>query len=153
MYGLPQAGILANTLLTERLATNGYEPCHHTPGLWKHAWQPIWFSLAVDDFGIKYVGKEHVDHLFQTLHHWYKVAEDWSGERYHGITIEWDYEQGHVNLSMPGYICNVLMKFQHAMPKYQQDAPHKHILPRYGQTVQYAIKDDPLPTLPETQIK
>eukprot|EP00957_Ditylum_brightwellii_P143113 10904410-Ditylum_brightwellii.AAC.1 len=54
---------------------------------------------------------------------------------------------------MPGYIHNVLMKFQHAMLKHRQDALHKHIPIHYGQTVQYAIEDDPLLTLPEAQIK
>jgi hypothetical protein len=33
MYGLPQAGILANKLLEERLNTRGYYQCQHTPGL------------------------------------------------------------------------------------------------------------------------
>eukprot|EP00957_Ditylum_brightwellii_P081582 6206538-Ditylum_brightwellii.AAC.1 len=101
MYGLPQAGILANNLLTKRLAAKGYRPCRHTLGLWKHDWRPVIFSLAVDDFGIKYVGQEHAHHLLQMLQHWHKVAEDWSGRRYCGITIEWDYEHGHVDLSMP----------------------------------------------------
>eukprot|EP00957_Ditylum_brightwellii_P193765 14755466-Ditylum_brightwellii.AAC.1 len=67
--------------------------------------------------------------------------------------MEWDYEHGHVDLSMPGYIHNILVKFQHAIPNRQQDAPHKHIPPQYEQTIQYAIKDDPLPTLPATKIK
>eukprot|EP00957_Ditylum_brightwellii_P041589 3150195-Ditylum_brightwellii.AAC.1 len=42
-----------------------------------------------------------------------------------------------MDISQPidGYICVVFMKFQHAMPKYQQDAPHKYILSQYGQTV------------------
>eukprot|EP00957_Ditylum_brightwellii_P115317 8793521-Ditylum_brightwellii.AAC.1 len=52
MYGLPQAGILANKLLKERLATAGYCPTRHTPGLWQHKWRPVTFSLVVDDFGI-----------------------------------------------------------------------------------------------------
>ena len=47
MYGLPQAGILANKLLQERLEPHGYYPCRHTPGLWRHKWQPILFSLVV----------------------------------------------------------------------------------------------------------
>eukprot|EP00957_Ditylum_brightwellii_P032012 2427062-Ditylum_brightwellii.AAC.1 len=75
MYGLPQAGILANDLLTKRLATKRYRPCRHTPGLWKHDWGPVSFSLVVDDFGIKYVGNEDVHHLLQTMQQWYKVAE------------------------------------------------------------------------------
>jgi hypothetical protein len=36
MYGLPQAGILANKLLTKRLALHGYAPTAHTHGLWRH---------------------------------------------------------------------------------------------------------------------
>ncbi|KAL7477007.1 hypothetical protein ACHAW6_002827 [Cyclotella cf. meneghiniana] len=61
MYGLPQAGILANRLLKQRLAKHGYYEVAHTPGLWKHISRPISFTLVVDDFGIKYVGKEHAD--------------------------------------------------------------------------------------------
>jgi len=36
MYGLPQAGIIANQLLKKRLAEKGYYQCQHTPGLWRH---------------------------------------------------------------------------------------------------------------------
>ena len=53
MYGLPQAGILANNLLIERLDAFGYYPVEFTPGLWRHKWRPIVFSLVVDDFGVK----------------------------------------------------------------------------------------------------
>jgi hypothetical protein len=50
MYGLPQAGILANELLQHNLAKDGYRPIQHTHGLWKHDTRPISFSLVVDDF-------------------------------------------------------------------------------------------------------
>jgi hypothetical protein len=36
MYGLKQAGLLANQLLQTRLATFAYYPARHTPGLWLH---------------------------------------------------------------------------------------------------------------------
>jgi hypothetical protein len=36
MYGLKQAGLLANQLLQTRLAPCGYYPARHTPGLWLH---------------------------------------------------------------------------------------------------------------------
>ena len=36
IYGLPQAGILANQLLKQRLRPFGYYEVPHTPGLWKH---------------------------------------------------------------------------------------------------------------------
>ncbi len=51
MYGLPQAGILTNKLLEQRLNTKGYYHCQHTPGLWRHVWCDITFCLVVDDFG------------------------------------------------------------------------------------------------------
>ena len=55
IYGLPQAGILANKLLRQRLRPAGYYEVAHTPGLWKHITCPLQFTLTVDDFGIKYV--------------------------------------------------------------------------------------------------
>jgi hypothetical protein len=50
MYGLPKSGILANKLLKQRLIKAGYYECQFTPGLYKHFWRPIMFSLVVDDF-------------------------------------------------------------------------------------------------------
>jgi hypothetical protein len=41
MYGLPQAGILANELLQRNLAKDGYRPMQHTYGLWTHNTSPI----------------------------------------------------------------------------------------------------------------
>jgi hypothetical protein len=49
MYGLPQAGILANKLLKKCLATHSYFKQPHTPGLFSHKSRPIWFNLVVDD--------------------------------------------------------------------------------------------------------
>ena len=63
IYGLPQAGILANQLLRQRLRPHGYYEVPHTPGLWKHTMRPIQFTLTVDDFGVKYVGRHNADHL------------------------------------------------------------------------------------------
>ena len=56
-YGLPQSGILNQTLLETRLNAHGYHQSKITPGLWTHEWRPICFTLAADDFGVKYVGK------------------------------------------------------------------------------------------------
>jgi hypothetical protein len=63
MYGLPQAGILANELLQRRLELDDYRPTIHTHGIWKHETRPVWFSLVVDDFGIKYIGRDNPEHL------------------------------------------------------------------------------------------
>ncbi len=67
MYGLPQAGILAQELLEKRLNMHGYSQSAAVPGLWTHKTRPITFTLVVDDFGVKYVGKEHAMHLINIL--------------------------------------------------------------------------------------
>ena len=76
MYGLPQAGILAQDLLAERPEEHGYYQSTIIPGLWKHKTRPILFSLVVDDFGIKYTNKEDADHLMSVLKENYKIKED-----------------------------------------------------------------------------
>ncbi|KAL7475398.1 hypothetical protein ACHAW6_001314, partial [Cyclotella cf. meneghiniana] len=58
MYGLPHAGLIANVLLEKGLNKHGYRQSKLVPGLWMHDWRPIWFTLVVDDFGVKYIGKE-----------------------------------------------------------------------------------------------
>ena len=73
MYGLPQAGILANKILCKLLARNGYFELPHTPGLWKHVSRPVSFTLAVDDFEIKYVGRQHTEHLLNALKQDYTI--------------------------------------------------------------------------------
>jgi hypothetical protein len=108
MYGLPQSGLLANELLGKRLNKRGYHQSKLVPGLWSHKWRPIQFTLVVDDFGVKYVGKEHALHLKQTLEENYKVTLEWEGRRYIGITLDWDYKRRQVHLSMPGYIKKAL---------------------------------------------
>ena len=76
MYGLPQAGKLANDLLKKRLAIGGYHPVQFTPGMWRYVWRPVTFTLVVDDFGVKFVGKEHAEHLKKVLEHYYDITVD-----------------------------------------------------------------------------
>jgi hypothetical protein len=67
IYSLPQAGLLANELLEKRLNKHGYQQSKLVPGLWKHDTRPIQFTLVVDDFGIKYIGKELAHYLKNAL--------------------------------------------------------------------------------------
>ncbi len=106
MYSLPQAGIIAQELLAKRLKEHGYSQSKTTPGLWKHEWQPIIFSLVVNNFRVKYIGKEHAQHLLQTVHKYYKCLLEEEGEQYCGLTIKWDYPGKKVHLLMPLYAKN-----------------------------------------------
>ena len=138
MYGLPQAGLLANELLEKRLNAHGYHQRKLVPGLWKHIWRPIQFTLVVDDFGIKYVGDEHPQHLLKVLQEHYTVTTDWKGARYIGITLDWDYNKRRVHLSMPGYVKKALSQFQHPKPQTPQHAPFPAMPINYGARTQYA---------------
>ncbi len=91
MYELKQAGKLANDLLSNRLFSHGYYQCATTPGLWRHKWQPITFVLIVDNFGIQYTGYQYAKHLILALKESYKVTEDWTGSKFAGIDLKWDY--------------------------------------------------------------
>ena len=116
MYGLPQAGILANKLLKERLKKKGYFELPHTPGLWKHVSRPIAFTLVVDDFGVKYVGEQHAQHLIAAIKEEYTVEVDWAGELYCGIKLAWDYERRFVDIAMPTYVGKQLVRYAHPPP-------------------------------------
>ena len=147
MYGLKEAGIIAFKRLVANLAPHGYHPVRFTPGLWKHDTLPTTFTLAVDDFGIKYFQQDHLDHLFMALRTNYNITTDMTGRNYCGLTLDWQYPQGYVDISMPGYIHKSLQKFRHPLPKRPQHAPHQWVKPNYGQKVQYALPPSSLPIL------
>jgi hypothetical protein len=147
LYGLPQAGIIANVRLKKHLAQHGYLLADHTPGLYHHETRPISFALVADDFAIKYVGKEHAEHLFETLREIYTITIDWTGTKFCGLTLKWDYDNGTVDISMPGYIAKCLARFQHKPTKRPQHAPHAWIPPSYGVKTQVATPQDASPLL------
>jgi hypothetical protein len=141
VYGLPQAGILANELLQQRLALDVYRPTKHTHGLWKHETRPVWFSLVVDDFGIKYIGRDNAEHLMASIKKNYDISSDWTGSAYCGLKIDWDYINGTVDLYMPGYIKAALHGYQHSAPTRPEHAPHQWNPPIYGAKTQYDVED------------
>jgi hypothetical protein len=141
MYGLKQAGLLANQLIQTRLAPFGYYPARHTPGLWLHRNQPIYFTLVVDAFIVKYMGNQHTEHLRNALLQTNELTTDWTASVYSRITVKWYYIKCTCDISMPGYVSNVLSKFQHDAPKHQRHTPSRYVTPVYGAKTQYATTD------------
>jgi hypothetical protein len=66
MYGLPQAGIIAQELLEKRLAKHGYTQSKIILGFWKHTRKQICFTLVVDNFAVKYMMEQDAEHLIST---------------------------------------------------------------------------------------
>jgi hypothetical protein len=69
---------------------------------------------------------------------------------YSGMKLKWDYEKRTCDISMPGYVSNVLSKFQHDSLKHPQHTPSRYIMPVYGAKTQYATRDE-TPPLTATQ--
>ena len=74
MYGLPQAGIIAQELLQEHLAKVGYHQGKIIPGLWMHKTRKICFTLVVDNFAIKYTKLEDAQHLIDVIKKDYTIT-------------------------------------------------------------------------------
>jgi hypothetical protein len=105
-------------------------------GTTKHA-----FTLVVDDFGVKYVNENDVNHLIASIKKNYMLTEDWTGNLNCGIQLAWDYAGRTVVISMLGYIKKKLQEYGHIMPRKIQGCPYapepkklgqnpKHLSPR-----------------------
>jgi hypothetical protein len=125
VYGLKQAGLLANQILQKRLAPFGYYPSRHTPGIWLHKTRPIAFSLIVDDFVVKYVDKHHADHLRDTRLRSYELTTDWEGKVYSDMSLKWDYKNRTCDISMP-VTCPMYSANFNMMPQKIHNTHHQN---------------------------
>lgn len=50
----------------------------------------IYFTLIVDDFGVKFVKVENIEYLKTELKEYYVVEVDYAGSKYCGITLDWN---------------------------------------------------------------
>jgi hypothetical protein len=70
--------------------------------VWLHKTRQISFTLVVDDFAVKYVGKEHAHHLHNALLRSYEITTYWGGTVYSGMMLKWYYQKNTCDISMPG---------------------------------------------------
>ena len=83
--------------------------------------------LGQDDFRVKYVGKEHADHMIAVMTEHYKISEDWEGTKYCGVTFNWDSKKWEVHISI-----KLLGKREHHS--------YSRMLPAYSVKIQYTKK-------------
>jgi hypothetical protein len=153
VWGLPQAGILANKCLRQKLTQFGYLRAQIPPGLWYQESRPITFTLVVDDFGVKYVNKDDMDHLIASIKRDYTLTKDWMGNLYCGIQLDWDYAEWTVDISMPGHIKKNLQEYGHIMPKKIQGCPYSPEPKKFGTEAQASLPQDDTPKLDKKGIK
>ena len=61
-----------------------------------------------------------------------QYESDKEGSVFCGITLDWDYENRTVDLSMPGYVEKALVRFKHPTPRKPQHAPYPAAPIEYG---------------------
>ena len=69
------------------------------------------------------------------------------------IDHNWHYDQGYIDISMPGYVVEALHKFQYKQSKHPQHAIHKWTTPVYWQKCQYTLPPSSLPVFDSKGIK
>ena len=116
IYGPPQAGLLAYEQLEKRLNAEGYSQDKLVPSLWTHSWRPVTFTIYAYDFGVKYVGEQHVHHIMTVISSHYTISSDWTGSHYLGVDLDWDYEKREVHLSSLSYMQDAHLPPQSTRP-------------------------------------
>ena len=72
----------------------------------------------------------------------YTISSDWTGSRYFGTDLDWDYGKCEVNLSMISYVQEALTLFHTSHPHKPQHQPFPHSKVTYEGKEQYATADD-----------
>ena len=91
--------------------------------------------------------------MLSALRNTYKISVDFSGANYCGLKLNWNYSEKYVDISLPGYIANLLHKLQHKIKKSPQLSPHKWTTPTFGKKRQFAKEASNLPILPLKSIR
>ena len=86
LYELAKARYITNKDLIKHLAP--FYPSKKIPRPWHLKKHPIQFALVVDNFIAKYVNKDDIDHLFETIKTKYLLKVDWTGSIYLVIDLE-----------------------------------------------------------------
>ena len=153
IYGLPQAGKLAQDRLVKHLATHNYIQCVNTPCLFINKENGVTFTLVVDDFLIKYKQRSAVDHLFSVLRELYEITTDFSPTlKYVGITLRHNRKKRYIDMSIPGYVKKAMKRFQRLGLK-GADSPIIYVPPNYSKHQQEAPLDEPSTPFTPAEIK
>ena len=81
----------------------------------------------MDDFGVKYYSKNDLQHLHQAISQQYTCKIDEKRNNFLGFTLDWNYDKGYVDVSMPNYVKEALVKLQYKLKQVPQYSPHKYI--------------------------
>jgi hypothetical protein len=121
--------------------------------LWLHNTQPILFTLVVDNFRVKYVNSDDVQHIIASIKNNYSLTKDWTGDLYCGIKLEWEYVNPTVDTLILGYVKKKLQEYGHIKPKKLQTCPYSPEPKKFGTEAQAPLPPDTSPKLEAKGIK
>ena len=140
IYGLPQAGRLAQEKLVTLLAKHDYLQCENTPLLFRQKASNLTFCLVVGDFAIKYHSRADAEDLISAIRKEYKFEVDWEASSYLAMTVK--HVQGvSIDLSMPGYVASAMQRFGITKNLKPTHAPLPYSAPTYGPSSQLVSND------------
>ena len=67
------------------------------------------------------------------------VPKTRKGTLYCGITLDWNYKQHHLDISMPKYIPKLLQRFKHKAPTHPQHSLYQASPKTYWAAAQYPM--------------
>jgi hypothetical protein len=152
LYGMPQAGMIAQRELTKHLAKHGYIMSRSTPCHYTHQTSGVSFVVWVDDFLIKYNTKDQasIDHLLDTIRLKYQLTIDLSGSTYLGMTIKRDRILRTLTICMQGYIQRMAKELNLALRPNPPKSPITPTSTTYSTNPQLE-PIDPTPPATDTQ--
>ena len=78
---------------------------------------------------------------------YYKMEEYWKGQLYCGSTLNWNYDKGCVDISMPNYVAKKLTEYGYKPCKRQQHCSYEPNPIRYGKNSDNIIHKEESPPL------
>ena len=84
---------------------------------------------------------------------YYNMEEDWKGKLYCGITLNWNYDKGYVDISMPNHVPKKLTEYGYKPCKFQQYCPYEPNLIRYGKNSDIIVHEEESPPINDKEKK
>ena len=75
------------------------------------------------------------------------MEEDWKGQLYCGIILNWNYDKVYVDISIPNYVANKLTEYGYKPWKRQQYCPYEPNPIIYGKNSDSVVYEEYSPPL------
>lgn len=111
LYGMRQAGYIAQRNLIQILKENGYqEEGKHS--IFRDDEKKIVFIVHVDDVAVAYKDKQDVDKLVEVLEKaGYTIKANWEGDAFCGFTIKYNKEEEWIEIGAESVVNKALERF------------------------------------------